>query len=232
MSFHSFSKYKPSEGQKLKFKNQMDHLKQRPGDYDATSLLAMGQRQNHGRPLTSYHSKVKVKKVAVPPIALDRIDFMIKQQDRQNMFEQQWKEQFENGCRSQLEHDQVERDGDDGVAKKQIQMSKSCTGFFFQKIQDKPMNIIIEDGRKKNDKLEKFKQKLKEFDKAGNPVKDDGVKPAADFFVTKPLTLNDYFNAQDAITNLDNDNQGQKEELIEDLGSLFDEEEPLQESQL
>lgn len=93
------------------------------------------------------------------------------------------------------------------------------------------MNIIIEDGGKKNEKLEKFKQKLKDFDRGVNE-KEEAAKNRADFFMTKPLTLNDYFNAQDAITNIEHENQEQKEELIEDLGSLFDDDEPDQESQL
>lgn len=103
-------------------------------DYEPRPFQELGQRPTHiVRPLTSYHHpKGKlVDKVAVPPIALDRIDFIIQQRDRQNLFEQEMKEQFENGCRSQLHHEQPERSADDPATKKQIQTSKSCTGFFF-----------------------------------------------------------------------------------------------------
>jgi len=52
----------------------------------------------------------------------------------------------------------------------------------------------------------------------------------SDFFVTRPHSLNDYFKAKDAIENMKGENIEKKEELIEDLGSLFDEVEPHHES--
>ena len=111
----------------------MDRNKLQPfDDYDPKPLQAFGQRQHHVRPQTSSRSKAGPgNRIAVPPIALDRLDFMIYQQERQNMFEQESHEPVENGYRSQLDNEKADGNPVDGGAKKQIQMSKSCTGFFF-----------------------------------------------------------------------------------------------------
>lgn len=77
------------------------------------------------------------------------------------------------------------------------------------------MNIIIENGRKL-DKFQKFKDKIKDV----NPPGASQNKSGADFFVTKPQTLNQMFQAEDAIDQLP---QEAKHQLLDDLNSLFDE---------
>lgn len=49
-----------------------------------------------------------------------------------------------------------------------------------------------------------------------------------DFFVTKPQSLGEFFEAENALMNLNNADFDQKDELIDDLGSIFDDEEELE----
>ena len=86
-------------------------------------------------------------------------------------------------------------------------MSKSCTGFFFTKIKEKPMNIIIENG-----KHSKFKDRVRDLQSA-QPGKKE-------FFMTKPQTMNDLFKAEEMLDKLPNE---QREEAFDDLNSLFEE---------
>ena len=43
-----------------------------------------------------------------------------------------------------------------------------------------------------------------------------------DFFVTKPQSLGEFFEAQDALHNLNITDDDKKDKLIDDLGSIFD----------
>ena len=43
-----------------------------------------------------------------------------------------------------------------------------------------------------------------------------------DFFVTKPQSLGDFFEAQDALHNLNITDEDKKDQLMDDLGSIFD----------
>lgn len=93
---------------------------------------------------------------------------------------------------------------------KTIYSSKSCTGFF-QKLQDKEMNIIIDNTKKS--------QMLNINNAMAQALQDQ--KKGGDFFVTKPQSLNDFFQAEEAIQNVLN-NDMKKNEVLDELGSIFD----------
>ena len=96
-------------------------------------------------------------------------------------------------------------------------MSKSCTGLFFDKIKEKPMNIIIEDGE--TAKVRMFNDKVRDMKSAHHSNAKSGKK--SEFFVTKPQCMNDIFKAEDDLAKIKVPSD-RRSELIDDLNSLFE----------
>ena len=84
------------------------------------------------------------------------------------------------------------------------------------------MNIII-DNKVSNQKLHNLQQKIQVLNEAENQVAEDR-NDKNEFFVTKPKTMNDYFLVEDAIQDLvlQKGEVSKKDELMDDLNSLFD----------